>query len=143
MGTYSELMKAGKHSVPQVARELHSKEKKGAKNRAPSRNCNIVINITITQSDIDDLREPTSSTQTMRLRESDAEILKDTAYLLRKTTKKTVMQSDVMRLAIRIAHKLAMSKDGALVEVIGQIIDRCIDRFTSHRIRCLASNQAH
>jgi hypothetical protein len=121
MGTYSELMKAGKHSVQQVARELHSKEKKGAKNRAPSRNCNIVINITITQSDIDDLREPTSSTQTMRLRESDAEILKDTAYLLGKTMKMKTTKSDIVRLAIRIVHKLAVSKDGALGEVIGQM----------------------
>jgi hypothetical protein len=114
-------MKAGKHSVPQGARELHGKEKQDAKNRAPSRNCNIVINITITQSDIDDLREPTSSTQTMRLRESDAEILKDTAYLLGKTMKMKITKSDVVRLAIRIAQKLAVSKDGALGEVIGQM----------------------
>ena len=80
-----------------------------------------MVNITITQSDIDDLREPAYSTQTIRLRESDAEILKDTAYLLRKSTKKKIMQSDVMRLALRIVHKLAATKDGALEEVIGQM----------------------
>lgn len=70
---------------------------------------------------MDDLREPTHTTQTMRLRESDAEILKDTAYLLAKNMKKKITQSDVARLAIRIVHKLAISKDGALGEVIGQI----------------------
>ena len=121
MGTYSDLMKAGKPNAPQAAREPHRKEKKSEKNRAPSRNCGIVVNITIPQSDIDDLREPAYSTQTIRLRESDAEILKDTAYLLRKTTKKKIMQSDVMRLALRIVHKLAATKDGALEEVIGQM----------------------
>src|ERR671918_585515 len=121
MGTYSDLMKAGKPNAPQAAREPHRKEKKSEKNRAPSRNCVLAVNITITQSDIDDLREPAYSTQTIRLRESDAEILKDTAYLLRKTTKKKIMQSDVMRLALRIVHKLAATKDGALEEVIGQM----------------------
>jgi hypothetical protein len=70
------------------------------------------------QSDIDELREPTYSAQTFRLRESDVEILKDTAYLLGKSTKKKVTQSDVARLAIRIAHKLATSKERALEEVI-------------------------
>jgi len=124
MGNFTELMKAGKQNAPAVAREPHptpNKGKKSVKKRAPSRNCTIVVNITISQYDIDDLREPTHSTQTMLLRESDAEILKDTAYLLGKTTKKKITQSDVARLAIRIAQKLAASKNGALEEVIGQI----------------------
>jgi hypothetical protein len=119
MGNFSELMKAGKQSAQQTAREPRPPGKKSLRNRAPSRNCNIVINITMSQSDIDDLREPTHTTQTMRLRESDAEILKDTAYLLGKNMKRKITQSDVARLAIRIAHKLAVSKDGALGEVIG------------------------
>jgi hypothetical protein len=114
-------MKAGKQHAPQMARELHSKGKREAKYRAPSRNCTIVLNVTITQSDIDDLRGPTYSTQTMRLRESDAEILQDTAYSLGKSLKKKVTKSDVVRLAIRITQKLAASKDNVLEEVIGQI----------------------
>ncbi len=121
MGTYSDLMKAGKPHAPQVAREPQPKSKKNLHHRAPGRNCVLVVNITITQSDIDDLREPAYSTQTIRLRESDAEILKDTVYLLRKTTKKKVMQSDLMRLALRIVHKLATTKEGALGEVIEQM----------------------
>jgi hypothetical protein len=121
MGNFSELMKAGKQHAPQMPRELHNKGKRDAKHRAPSKNCTIVLNVTITQSDIDDLREPTSSTQTMRLRESDAEILKDTAYLLGKTMKMKITKSDIVRLAIRIVHKLAVSKDGSLGEVIGQM----------------------
>jgi hypothetical protein len=75
----------------------------------------------MSQSDIDDLREPTHTTQTMRLRETDAEIMKDTAYLLAKNMKKKITQLDVARLAIRITQKLAASKNGVLEEVIGQI----------------------
>jgi hypothetical protein len=126
MGNFSELMKAGKQHAPQKARELHNRElhnkgKREAKHRVPSRNCTIVLNVTITQSDIDDLRGPTYSTQTMRLRESDAEILQDTAYSLGKSLKKKVTKSDVVRLAIRITQKLAASKDNVLEEVIGQM----------------------
>lgn len=122
MGTYNELMKAGRHPAQQQsAQEPQRKGKKNAENRAPSRNCNIAISITILQSDIDDLREPTNSAQTVRLRQSDTEILKDTAYLLGKNIKKNVTQSDVARLAIRITQKLAASKNGALEEAIGQI----------------------
>jgi hypothetical protein len=121
MGNFSELMKVGKQPAQQAARAPHPPGEKSLRNRAPSRNCTIVINITMSQYDIDDLREPTHTTQTMRLRESDAELMKDTAYLLAKNMKKKITQSDVARLAIRIVHKLAVSKDGALGEVIGQI----------------------
>jgi hypothetical protein len=121
MGNFTELMKAGKQNAPHMAREPYNTGKKAGKNRAPSRNCTIVVNITISQSDIDDLRLPTYSTQTMRLQESDAEILKDTAYVLGKNMKMKISQSDVARLAIRIAQKLAASKGGALEEVIRQM----------------------
>ena len=118
MGNFNELMKAGRHQATQPPAKLRHK---GPGNRPPSRNCNIVIHITLLQADIDDLREPTNSAQTLRLRESDVEILKDTAHQLGKTMKKKVTQSDVVRLAIRIAQKLAASKDGAVGEVLGQI----------------------
>jgi hypothetical protein len=122
MGTFSEIMKAGKHNtLQQPAREPIKKGKKSLENRAPSKNCNIVINITLLQSDIDDLREPAYSAHTIRVRESDVEILKDTVYLFRKNLKKHISQSDVARLAIRITQKLAASKHGALEEVMGQI----------------------
>jgi hypothetical protein len=121
MGNFTELMKAGKQHAPQMARELQHKGKREPKHRAPSRNCTIVLNVTITQSDINDLREPTYSTQNIRLRESDAEILQDTAYALGKSLKKKVTKSDVVRLAIRIAQKLAASKNDALGEVLGLI----------------------
>jgi hypothetical protein len=121
MGTYSELMKAGRQQTQQPMREPVKKSKKSLKNRAPSKNCNIVINITLLQSDIDDLREPAYSAQTIRVRESDVEILKDTVYLLHKNLKKNISQSDVARLAIRITQKLAASKNGVLEEVIGEI----------------------
>jgi hypothetical protein len=118
MGTYSELMKAGR---PNLAREPLQKGKKTVEDRAPSRNCNIVIAITVLQSDIGDLRKPTESVQTVRLRESDVEILKDTAYLLGKNMKKKVSQSDVVRLALRIVQKLTTSKEKVLEGVVGQI----------------------
>jgi hypothetical protein len=117
MGTFSKLMEVERHSAQPS--KPQPKATKGVVNRPPSRNCNIAIHITMLQSDIDELREPTYSAQTFRLRESDVESLKDTAYLLGKSTKKKVMQSDVARLAIRIAHKLATSKERALEEVIG------------------------
>lgn len=121
MGNFSQLMEKQKTMPPQTERGLQSKTKKRNENRPPSRNCHIGINITILQSDVDDLREPTYGAQTLRLRNTDTDILKDTAYLLSKSMKKKVTQSDIARIGIRIVQKLATAKDAPLSEILEQI----------------------
>lgn len=120
MGTFNKIMSLERQQPAQRAREEGRPAKKPLDVRPPSKNCNLVINITIPASDIEDLRGATNSLQAVRVRESDLEILKDTTYQLRKRTKKKIRQSDVARLAFRVMQKLAL-KEGALEEIIGQI----------------------
>ena len=86
---------------------------------------NIISNITIlqlTDTQIDELRDPTNDVQTFRLTEKDKEWVKDTSYLLSKEIRRgSVSQTDILRLSFVLFEKLLKTNKPEIIKLIERI----------------------
>src|SRR4029434_1899756 len=86
---------------------------------------NIVSSITIlqlTDTEIDELRDPTNDIQTFRLTAKDKDWIKDTSYLLSKEIRRgSVSQTDILRLSFVLFEKLLETHKPEIIKLIERI----------------------
>jgi hypothetical protein len=86
---------------------------------------NIVSNITmlqLTDTEIDELRDPTNDVQTFRLTAKDKDWVKDASYLLSKEIRRgSVSQTDILRLSFVLFEKLLETNRPEIIKILERI----------------------
>jgi hypothetical protein len=142
MGMFSELKKIEEqkigeknkgvaHVPPPSSPPLPAQKKAQKTVRKPqnkkeeNKASHIVSNITIlqlTDTEIDELRDPTNDVQTFRLTAKDKDWVKDASYLLSKEIRRgSVSQTDILRLSFLLFEKLLETHKSEIITIIERI----------------------
>ena len=123
-GAFARLMASGsakKEPSPKAA-AAPVRAQKPARPTASNKVSSIDCNITILQSDVEQLRIPTYSAATFRLHNDDIEWLKDAAYELSKAMKPhKISQADIVRLSFKIFEKMLEKNREEIIAVLQHI----------------------
>jgi len=85
-------------------------------------NIALVYFLTLSDKQIDELRDPSNDVQTFRLTEKDKEWVKDTAYMLSKEIRRgSVSQTDILRLSFLLFDKLLKTNKPEIIRIFEKI----------------------